>query len=85
MYAEPKPHNQAYRVVPFIIGIGVGGRPYTFELQLSTRRASIAADLEHNTVYKPYVAVSDDEQHRVRGMQAEAAAVDQDETRSEVR
>ncbi|WP_051426129.1 hypothetical protein [Jiangella gansuensis] len=85
MYAEPKRHNPAYRVVPFIIGASLDGLPYTFEIQLCTRRASIASDLEHNTVYKPYVPVGDGERDRVRGMQAEAAALDQDETRSEQR
>ncbi|TDD68612.1 hypothetical protein E1262_15290 [Jiangella aurantiaca] len=84
-YTDPKPHNPAYRVVPFILGVRVGGLPYPFELQLTTRRASVAADLEHNTVYKPYVPVSDPERDRVRRMQAEAAALDQDDTRSDAR
>lgn len=84
-YVDPKPHNPAYRVVPLIIGTSVGGLPYTFEIQLSTRRASVAADLEHNTVYKPYVDVDERDRDRVRAMQAEAAALDQDETRSEAR
>ncbi|WP_116952964.1 hypothetical protein [Jiangella endophytica] len=84
-YTDPKPHNPAYRVVPFIIGVRVGGLPYPFELQLITQRASVAADLEHNTVYKPLVAVTDRERDRVRRMQAEAAALDHDETRSDAR
>ncbi|SDU15152.1 RelA/SpoT domain-containing protein [Jiangella alkaliphila] len=83
-YTDPKPHNPAYRVVPFILVARVGGLAYPFELQLTTQRASIAADLEHNTVYKPYVPVSDQERDRIRGMQAEAAALDQDETRNGV-
>lgn len=84
-YTDPKPHNPAYRVVPFIVGLRVGGLPYPFELQLITQRASVAADLEHNTVYKPLVAVSDRERDRISRMQAEAAALDQDETRSDAR
>ncbi|MBB5787775.1 hypothetical protein [Jiangella mangrovi] len=84
-YTDPKPHNPAYRVVPLIVAVDVGGLAYTCELQLSTRRASVAADLEHNTVYKPYVAVTEREQARVLAMQAEAAALDQDETRSDAR
>ncbi len=34
-------------------------------------------------VYKPYIDVSQADRDRVRTMQAEAAALDQDETRSE--
>lgn len=83
-YTDPKPHNPAYRVVPFILVARVGGLAYPFELQLTTQRTSVAADLEHNTVYKPYVPVSDQEGDRIRGMQAEAAALDQDETRNGV-
>lgn len=84
-YTAPKPHNPAHRVMPFIIAVEVGGSAYTFELQLSTRRASVAADLEHNTVCKTYTAVTDHQRARVQAMQAEAAALDQDETRSEAR
>ncbi len=83
-YTDPKPHNPAYRVVPFILVARVDGLAYPFELQLTTQRASVAADLEHNTVYKTYVPVSDRECDRIRGMQAEAAALDQDETRNGV-
>jgi ppGpp synthetase/RelA/SpoT-type nucleotidyltranferase len=79
MYAQPKPGNPAYRVVPLVVGVEAGGTPYTFELQLTTKRASIAADLEHNTVYKPYVPVSGDERDRVDAMFREAAALDQEE------
>jgi ppGpp synthetase/RelA/SpoT-type nucleotidyltranferase len=82
MYADPKAHNPSYRVVPLIIAVEVNKTPYTFELQLCTWRASIASDLEHNTVYKPYIRPTIAEQDKVRRMQAEAAALDQDETRS---
>ncbi|TQJ18900.1 hypothetical protein [Kribbella jejuensis] len=82
MYAGPKPHNPAYRVIPLIVAVEVNKTPYTFELQLCTWRASIASDLEHNTVYKPYIRPTEAEQDKVRRMQAEAAALDQEETRS---
>ncbi|RSD22813.1 hypothetical protein [Amycolatopsis eburnea] len=81
MYAEPKDKNPAYRVIPLVVKIEVGGVPYTFELQLTTRRASIAADLEHNTLFKPYVELTPSETEKVKGMLAEAAALDQEETR----
>lgn len=81
MYAQPKAHNPAYRVVPMVIKVESGGQLYTFELQLTTRRASIAADLEHNTIYKPYIEVSDAERAKVARMIEEAAALDQIESR----
>ncbi|GFJ91845.1 hypothetical protein [Phytohabitans rumicis] len=77
MYAEPKAKNPAYRVIPMVVSIEVGGRPYTFELQLTTLRASVAADLEHNSIYKPYVSASAAEQDAVREALREAAALDQ--------
>ncbi|WP_411082706.1 hypothetical protein [Streptomyces sp. cmx-18-6] len=80
MYAEPKNGNPNYRVIPMVVSIEAGGKPYTYELQLTTKRASVAADLEHNTVYKDHVNASDDEKRVVRTMQAEAAALDQEET-----
>jgi hypothetical protein len=83
MYAEPKSKAPEYRVIPMIIGIEVNGMPYTFELQLTTQRASIAADIEHNSVYKPYVRLSDIEADTVMQVMAEAAALDQLETRRE--
>jgi hypothetical protein len=52
LYAQPKPKAPACRVIPMIISAEVHGIPYTFELQLTTQRASIAADIEHNSVYK---------------------------------
>jgi ppGpp synthetase/RelA/SpoT-type nucleotidyltranferase len=81
MYATPKSKNPAYRVIPLVVRTEVDGAPYTFELQLTTRRASIAADLEHNTLFKPYVEMSTAEKATVRQMLAEAAALDQEETR----
>lgn len=80
MYAQPKGGNPNYRVIPMVVSIDAGGKPYTYELQLTTKRASVAADLEHNTVYKDHVNASDDEKRVVRNMQAEAAALDQEET-----
>jgi ppGpp synthetase/RelA/SpoT-type nucleotidyltranferase len=81
MYAEPKSKNPAYRVIPLVVRVDVDGLPYTFELQLTTQRASIAADLEHNTVFKPYVEMTPAEEARIKRMLAEAAALDQEETR----
>ncbi|MFD7712328.1 hypothetical protein ACFV8W_35115, partial [Streptomyces sp. NPDC059786] len=81
MYAEPKEKNPAYRVIPLVVRVDVAGVPYTFELQLTTMRASVAADLEHNTLFKPYVEMSPADAEMVKGMLAEAAALDQEETR----
>jgi ppGpp synthetase/RelA/SpoT-type nucleotidyltranferase len=81
MYAEPKEKNPAYRVIPLVVRVDVAGVPYTFELQLTTMRASVAADLEHNTLFKPYIDISEIEGQRVKQMLAEAAALDQEETR----
>ncbi|EDY49955.1 hypothetical protein [Streptomyces clavuligerus] len=81
MYAEPKSGNPSYRVIPMIVAIEVDGKPYTYELQLTTERASVAADLEHNTVYKSHIETTSEERDVMRTMQAEAAALDQEETR----
>jgi hypothetical protein len=81
MYAEPKAKAPAYRVVPMIISVQVNGVPYTFELQLTTQRASIAADIEHNSIYKPYVPLSAAEEEAVVRAMREAAALDQQEPR----
>lgn len=67
-----------------LASIEVDGIPYTYELQLTTRRASIAADIEHNTLYKSHVETTAAEKDEIRRMQAEAAALDQDETRKGV-
>ncbi|MFB8086074.1 hypothetical protein [Streptomyces sp. NPDC055992] len=81
MYAEPKSGNPSYRVIPMVVAIEVDGKPYTYELQLTTERASVAADLEHNTVYKAHIETTPEERDVMRRMQAEAAALDQEETR----
>lgn len=81
MYAAPKASNPSYRVIPLLVAVEANGIPYTYELQLTTRRASVAADMEHNTIYKPYVGPSTAEREAVRRMLAEAAALDQNETR----
>ncbi|MEU9700880.1 hypothetical protein [Streptomyces sp. NPDC047981] len=81
MYAEPKSGNPSYRVIPMVVAIEVDGKPYTYELQLTTERASVAADLEHNTVYKAHIETTPEERDVMRDMQAEAAALDQEETR----
>lgn len=81
MYAEPKSGNPSYRVIPMVVAIEVDGQPYTYELQLTTKRASVAADLEHNTVYKAHIETAPEERDAMRTMQAEAAALDQEETR----
>jgi hypothetical protein len=77
MYAEPKAQAPAYRVIPIIISIETDGLPCTYELQLTTQRASIAADIEHNTLYKPYVRADYDQKMAVRTAMEEAAALDQ--------
>ncbi|MCP9622533.1 hypothetical protein NMK54_20505 [Nocardia otitidiscaviarum] len=77
MYATPKKGNPEYRVIPVVIRIDVDGISYTYELQLTTRRASIAADLNHNTIYKPYIELSSSERSSVSRIFAEAAALDQ--------
>jgi ppGpp synthetase/RelA/SpoT-type nucleotidyltranferase len=81
MYAQPKARNPEYRVIPLTIAKEVDGQLYTFELQLTTRRASIAADLNHNTLYKPYVEVTEAERAAVQRAMEEAAALDQLESR----
>ncbi|WP_432835361.1 toxin glutamine deamidase domain-containing protein [Dactylosporangium sp. CA-092794] len=78
MYASPKSKRPEYRVIPLCIGIEVGGHQYAFELQLTTLRASVAADIEHNSLYKPYVALlSQADAEAVRRAFEEAAALDQ--------
>ncbi|WP_433613736.1 toxin glutamine deamidase domain-containing protein [Dactylosporangium sp. CA-139114] len=77
MYASPKSKSPEYRVIPLCIGIEVNGHKYAFELQLTTLRASIAADIEHNSLYKPYVSLSAADAQAVREAFEEAAALDQ--------
>ena len=81
MYADPKPRSPEYRVVPMIVRVDVDGKPYTYELQLTTRRASVAADVGHNTIYKHYHELTDTQRETIKKMQSEAAALDQEETR----
>jgi ppGpp synthetase/RelA/SpoT-type nucleotidyltranferase len=81
MYAQPKARSPEYRVIPLTIAKEVDGQLYTFELQLTTRRASIAADLNHNTLYKPYVELTEAERAAVQRAMEEAAALDQLESR----
>ncbi|WP_158510598.1 toxin glutamine deamidase domain-containing protein [Actinoplanes friuliensis] len=80
MYAQPKAQAPSYRVIPVIISIETDGLPCTYELQLTTQRASVAADIEHNTIYKPYVAVNGLQREAVEAAMEEAAALDQLET-----
>jgi ppGpp synthetase/RelA/SpoT-type nucleotidyltranferase len=81
MYTSPKSHAPAYRVIPMVLKTEVNGKLYTFELQLNTMRASIAADLEHNTVFKPLVEVTEEQKQMIKRIMEEAAALDQLETR----
>ena len=81
MYAQPKARSPEYRVIPLTIAKEVDGQLYTFELQLTTRRASIAADLNHNTLYKPYVDLTEAERAAIQRAMEEAAALDQLESR----
>jgi ppGpp synthetase/RelA/SpoT-type nucleotidyltranferase len=81
MYAQPKARNPEYRVIPLTIAKEVDGQLYTFELQLTTRRASIAADLNHNTIFKHFVDLTEAERAAVQRAMEEAAALDQLESR----
>lgn len=76
-----KSHAPAYRVIPMVLKTEANGKLYTFELQLNTMRASIAADLEHNTVFKPLVQVTEEQKQMIKRIMEEAAALDQLETR----
>jgi ppGpp synthetase/RelA/SpoT-type nucleotidyltranferase len=81
LYLHPKSKNLGYRVIPLCIVVEVNGLAYTFELQLTTVRASVAADLEHNTVFKNLVGATPAEQRAVLAAFDEAAALEQLETR----
>jgi len=84
LYLNPKAKNFAYRVIPLTIVVspkGEDGLAYTYELQLTSRMASVAADLEHNVVYKDTIGATPEEKRRVRAAQAEGAAIEQLETR----
>ncbi|WP_067711935.1 hypothetical protein [Nocardia yamanashiensis] len=82
MYATPKGRNPEYRVIPLVVRIDIDGIPHTYELQLTTQRASIAADINHNTIYKPYVETTPEQLAKINKMFAEAAALDQREARA---
>ena len=77
MYAQPKAQAPSYRVIPIIVSIETDGLPCTYELQLNTERASLAADIEHNTLYKPYVSTDVSQRIAVQTAMEEAAALDQ--------
>nr|WP_269328673.1 hypothetical protein [Kineosporia babensis] len=81
MYADPKRKNPAYRVIPMVVRIDVNGAAYTYELQLTTHRASVAADLEHNTLFKQYHDLTPGQRQLIARMFSEAAALDQEESR----
>jgi ppGpp synthetase/RelA/SpoT-type nucleotidyltranferase len=83
MYADPKAKNPTYRVIPMVIKIEVDGHKYAFELQLTTLRASVAADVEHNSLYKRYIDITPEERDAIGRAFAEAAALDQLEMRDE--
>eukprot|EP01102_Stenamoeba_stenopodia_P011251 TRINITY_DN3441_c0_g1_i1.p1 TRINITY_DN3441_c0_g1~~TRINITY_DN3441_c0_g1_i1.p1 ORF type:complete len:467 (+),score=87.37 TRINITY_DN3441_c0_g1_i1:203-1402(+) len=76
-YAQPKPSSYAYRVVPIIGTFVFGEGKYSFELQLTTDRASIAADLFHNTIYKEYLILSASQRNTIFNLWEEAAAEEQ--------
>jgi hypothetical protein len=80
LYLSPKTHAPEYRLITMIVQAeGPSGR-YTYELQLTTHRSSVAADVEHNTLYKPYVEPTPEQARRVTQLMGEAAAADQAET-----
>jgi ppGpp synthetase/RelA/SpoT-type nucleotidyltranferase len=81
MYAEPKSKNPEYRVISLTVKIEVDGGTFAFELQLTTRRASVASDVEHNTLFKKYHRLTAEQREMIKRMQGEAAALDQEETR----
>lgn len=79
-YVNPKSRKPAYRAIHVDVRFDVGGVPYVSELQLTTLRASIAADLDHNAIYKPFIETTPPERSAVFGMLDEAAAMDQADT-----
>lgn len=79
-YVNLKARKPAYRAIHVDVRFDVGGVPYVSELQLTTLRASIAADLDHNAVYKPFIETTPAERSAVLGMLDEAAAMDQADT-----
>lgn len=67
-YVNPKKRERPYRVITYTIT--VDGVPC--ELQLSTLSSSMTADLEHNTLYKPYIPVSSEEADLISSLQRRA-------------
>jgi len=76
MYAKPK-KNYGYRVITLIISVKYNNEFYTFELQISTLRASIVADIEHNTLFKPIIEINQNEKNLVNTAYQEAACLEQ--------
>jgi hypothetical protein len=74
--ASPKSETPSYRLITLIIR-SKANPDATFELQLTTRLASVAADLNHNTLYKALVKVSDTQGSKLMRWWAEAAALEQ--------
>lgn len=85
LYVTPRSYKPALRGVTLNCSTTVGGLDYPFELQLVTRSGILAADIDHNTVYKPYVLTTPAERRLVETMLEEAAATDQIESRRELR
>lgn len=84
-YVNQKARKLAYRAIHVDVRFDVGGLPYVCELQLTSLRASIAADLDHNAIYKPFIETTPLERSAVLGMLDEAAAMDQADTIGGVR
>jgi ppGpp synthetase/RelA/SpoT-type nucleotidyltranferase len=82
-YAEPKSGSPAYRVIPMVVTTSDERGDHPFELQLTTRLASTAADLGHNTLYKDYHSLRPGVLDEVGRLQDEAVAIEHEETRRE--
>lgn len=80
-YVSPKRHKPAYRAIHVDIVCEAEGLPYVYEMQLMTWRASLAADLDHNALYKPFIDATALERQAVLDVLDEAAAMDQADTR----
>ncbi|GAA3028468.1 scabin-related ADP-ribosyltransferase [Actinokineospora globicatena] len=78
-YAQPSAVDPGGRHISVATRVDVDGLPYTFELQLYTRRSATAVDLYQCIVVDE--GLSKVERERVRQMLAEAAALDQEEAR----
>lgn len=82
MYAGPKSAYPEYRVITMVVRVDADGIPYTYELQLTTLRSSVGADLQHNTLHKPLVDITPQQRDMIRRVWSEASALDQHETRT---